>query len=39
LWQTKELVNIVDAPQNDDLFSLQLNFTYSTPELPEHSAI
>lgn len=37
--ETKELINIVDAPQDDDLFSVQINFTYSTPEMPEMETI
>ena len=37
--ETKELINIADSVSTDDLFSVQLNFTYSTPELPEPADI
>lgn len=39
-WQeTKELINIPDEAQKEDLFSQQTSCTYSTPELPEPEAI
>ena len=37
--EAKELIHIADAPPEDELFSHQLNLTYSTPELPEPEAI
>ena len=37
--ETKDLINIPDDPQSDDLFSHQHSITYSTPELPEPEAI
>jgi type III restriction enzyme len=33
--ETKDLIHVADAPPEDELFSVHLNFTYSTPELPE----
>jgi type III restriction enzyme len=37
--ETRELINVVDDPQTDDLFSHQHSLTYSTPEIPEPLAI
>lgn len=37
--ETKELINIPDEGQPEDLFSQQASLTYSTPELPEPAAI
>lgn len=37
--ETKDLINIADSTQEDDLLSYQMNLTYSTPELPETSEI
>ncbi len=37
--ETRELINIQDEEQEDDLFSHQTSLTYSTPELPEPEAI
>ncbi|MDD5206953.1 MAG: DEAD/DEAH box helicase family protein, partial [Desulfobacterales bacterium] len=37
--EAKDLINIPDEGQSDDLFSQPTSFTYSTPELPEPAAI
>lgn len=37
--ETKELINIPDEGQPEDLFSQPTSLTYSTPELPEPEAI
>jgi type III restriction enzyme len=37
--EAKELINIPDEGQSEDLFSQHTSFTYSTPELPEPEAI
>ncbi len=37
--ETKDLINIQDDIQPDDLFSQQTSLTYSTPELPAPEAI
>ena len=37
--ETKDLINVPDESQTEDLFSHQTAITYSTPELPEPEAI
>ncbi|MHB8121415.1 MAG: DEAD/DEAH box helicase [Desulfuromonadaceae bacterium] len=37
--ETKDLINIQDDSQPDDLFNQQTSLTYSTPELPEPETI
>jgi type III restriction enzyme len=37
--ETRDLINVSDEPQTEDLFSQQSAITYSTPELPEPEAI
>ncbi|MDP3285683.1 MAG: DEAD/DEAH box helicase family protein, partial [Desulfobacterales bacterium] len=37
--EAKELINIPDEGQSEDLFSQHTSFTYSTPELPEPESI
>ena len=37
--EAKDLINIPDEGQSDELFSQHTSFTYSTPELPEPEAI
>lgn len=37
--ETRDLINIQDDSQPDDLFSQQTSLTYSTPELPEPETI
>ncbi|MHB8057357.1 MAG: DEAD/DEAH box helicase [Desulfuromonadaceae bacterium] len=37
--ETRELINIQDEEQDEDLFSHQTSLTYSTPELPEPETI
>jgi type III restriction enzyme len=37
--ETRDLINVSDEPQTEDLFTQQAAITYSTPELPEPEAI
>ena len=37
--ETRDLINVSDEPQTEDLFTQQSAITYSTPELPEPEAI